>query len=1037
MNTAAELDAANALRRLGRHKAAAEICQRILKRHPNHFGALLVLGAIADDLGDARSALGFLARVVDRKSGMPGAAVLLGDVLVTLGSAEGAVAWYRTALALDCDVMRAGQAIAGLLTTPSGIDETCRLAEDQLARDRPHLAAEMARIGRTHASGHPGLALVEGLGLLALGAEHLPHARTCLRAALAAAPDDARILAALGKAFDEHPLWLARAAASAPSVATHAALAEALCRQSRPAEARRAVDRALAIDAEHGAAQRALIKVHLALGELETCIGLARRRLGAGHDADITRLLAEALVRRGLATSALALAQAAEKAGNRADAIAAAEGIVAAAPDLIDAWRLLRTPLADREILLRSPSDAKAMAGAADGMDDSAGRRWLARAIAIDAAPAAHLALAQSLARSGDRPGAWRLLDPLAARFHLLERGEAISLARLLIDTGRAREALPVLELLGGSSLDDDAPLLEMVRAHAALENAPALIQLGIFASRRPRLDVSLAAFTAGRRLQPDRADLAYLLAQTHHQAEDRDPAIDAFADAAELAGEQNADLMTKAAQFLVDIGAVDLGLSYLSRAMALDFENAAHHTYSYFFNFLNLCDWPARAAYIQRLTALGESRIAADDPTFQLNPSLWVFLGAERDLLYRSANHFARHSFPPSPPRPPATGGGDPDRPIRIGYLSAFLYRYHIGHSLIGILRAHDRREVNVHLYSFAVDDELQRELKHLASGFRAVDDKPPDTIARMIAADGIDILVDLDGYVNGSGSLRPLEVASHRAAPIQMLYHNYVGPTGTDFVDYVVADRELFEAHDDQGYRERLIRLPPCYYPTPALDKAGDGGSRRSWGLPEDGVVFCNFGHFYKVEPGCFDVWMRILRRVPGSVIWMNHWNSQTAVENLRREAEARGIDPARLVFSAPVDKPVHIGRIGLADLFLDTLIYASGVTSLDVLWGGVPVLTVRGNNFARRVGASLNAGIGLEDLTCVDAASYEELAVALATDPARLQAVKARLKVNLTTEPLFDPARLARNLERAYRVAFQRHQQGLPPESFELAP
>lgn len=1037
MDTAAELDNARALRRLGRQRAAADICQRILDRQPNRPDALLVLGEIAIDLGDLKTALGFLTRIVDRDPAYPSAAVHLADVLARLGAIDGAIAWYRAALEVDADgdTARAAPALARLLAGRGEIESVLALSGEQRER-APSVALEVARAGRAAAPDHPGLALAEGRALVATG--DLASAQPPLRLAIAADPNDAGALASLGRALGSDVAWLARALALHSDTEAQADLGEALTRAGRFAEAERYFDGVLAIDRGHLPSQRGLARLKLAAGDTDAAIGLARRRLAQDpDDSEAAKILGEALTRRGLVPSAMTFAQSAAKAGRDDVARAVALGVVAAAPERLDAWRLIATARAFRVAVAHDPTDAAAMTGLALTENDEHALARLERALHLDGKTSTVLALGRMLVRTGAREAAKALLRPLQTTIAGESPMHVAEYASLLADVGETEPAVRLLELLTAADPGNEGAARQLIRALSLAGDAAALTRLGQSHLEKQHPILAAAAFAAARRLKPDNAQIAFLHGRALWDDERKGPAIDAFVDAADMAGDDNLDLLTRAGEALVSLQAADLGLRYLRRTVERDFDNPARHSYSYFFNFLNQCDWPARTDYIRRLTDLAERKIAADDPGFRMNPSLWVFLGAESDLLYRSANHFARHSFPASPPRQRVGPGTDPDRPIRLGYMSAFLHGHHIGFSLSGIVRAHDRNAVQVHLYGQGKDDAIQADLKRHAHAFRTIDGKTPAAIAQMIAADGIDVLVDLDGYVNGASGLLTLEVASHRVAPVQMLYHNYVGPTGTDFVDYVVADRELLDARDDAGYRERLIRLPPCYYPAAPLPKADIQTERKAWGLPEKGAVFCNFGHFYKIEPTCFDVWMRILRRVPGSVLWMNHWDTPAAVANLRREAEARGVAPDRLVFSALAEKPMHLARLALADLFLDTLVYASGVTSLDVLWGGVPVLTVRGSTFARRVGASLNAGLGLDDLTSDSAEAYEELAVALAITPDRLASVKARLKANLVTHPLFDRTRLARNLERAYREAFRRVAAGLPPESFELAP
>ncbi len=1036
MDTAAELENARALRRFGRHKAAAEICRKVLDRQPNHADALLVLGTVAADLRDSRSAVGFLTRAVDQDPKHPGAALLLAEVLSTLGIVDGAVAWYRVALEVKADAPSAAPALARLLASGGRIEEIVALARRQLDQGRPAVAVEAALIGRAAAPNDAEAALVAGEAMIAAGDG--AGAAGSLRAAAATRARDARLLAMLSRSLGGEPAWLRRALSIAESGEVRAELGAALSGRGDQAGAQRCFEIALAADRDDRMALNGLARLRLLQGEPDGAIGLARRRLASDpEDAEAAWILGAALARRELAGSAMTFAQSAAKAGRLPVMRAVAAGVISVDPERMDAWRMLGSPRAFRVILGREPADAGAMVGiAAEGADDNA-LAWLERAIRLDTSAATVLPLARVLVRSRGTEPARALLRQLLTTLDPRRGPVPPDLPALLTEIGETEPAIRLLDVM--TSADPENPDLadSQIRALSRHGDAASLVRLSRSHGEKRRTPFAAAALGAARKLKPDSAELALLHGHALAENGERAAAVDAYADAADMIGDANLDLLTQAGQALVGLQATSLGLRYLRLAVEKDFANPGRHTYSFFFSFLNQCDWPARKDYVERLTALAEAKIAADDPDFRINPSLWVFLAAERDLLYRSADHFARHTFSTAPPPAVPATGADPERRIRLGYISAYLYSHNIGYSLAGILQAHDRAQVEVYLYGYTRDDPIQATLKREAHLFRPIDGKDPAAIARLIAADGIDVLVDLDGYVNSASGLMTMEVASRRPAPVQMLYHTYVGPTGTGFVDYVIADRELLDAYDDAGYRERLIRLPPCYYPAAPLPKAKIPTDRQSWGLPATGTVFCNFGHFYKVEPTVFDVWMRILRRVPGSVLWMNHWDNPEAMGNLRREAEARGIDPARLVFAAVATKAMHLNRIALADLFLDTLVYASGVTSLDVLWGGVPVLTVRGSTFARRVGASLNAGLGMQDMTCPDAATYEELAVALGTDRPRLASIRARLAANLQTHPLFDQARLARNLERAYRAAFRRYVAGKPPESFELSP
>ena len=238
-------------------------------------------------------------------------------------------------------------------------------------------------------------------------------------------------------------------------------------------------------------------------------------------------------------------------------------------------------------------------------------------------------------------------------------------------------------------------------------------------------------------------------------------------------------------------------------------------------------------------------------------------------------------------------------------------------------------------------------------------------------------------------------------------------------------------------RSYSERIVYLPDCYQANdgarPIADKAP---SRAEAGLPQQGFVFCSFNNNYKLMPATFDIWMRILRAVDGSVLWLLEGNAAVA-RNLRREAEARGVAAERLVFAPRIPPERYLARYRTADLFLDSLPYNAHTTGSDALRMGVPIVTCPGTSFAGRVAASLLEGVGLAELIAESLADYEALAIRLAREPQTLAAIRAKLARNLPSSPLFDTARYARHLEAAFETMVRRHGQGLPPESFAVAP
>jgi predicted O-linked N-acetylglucosamine transferase (SPINDLY family) len=274
---------------------------------------------------------------------------------------------------------------------------------------------------------------------------------------------------------------------------------------------------------------------------------------------------------------------------------------------------------------------------------------------------------------------------------------------------------------------------------------------------------------------------------------------------------------------------------------------------------------------------------------------------------------------------------------------------------------------------------------------------------------------------------------VLARRAAPVQVSYLGFPGTLGLPEADYLLADRFIIPERDEDCYTEQVVCLPDCYQPNDARRAVAEHTpGRAEAGLPETGFVFCSFNNSYKLSPSIFGLWMRLLARVEGSVLWLLG-SSEAVARNLRREAAAQGVAPERLVFAPRLPLPEHLARHRLADLFLDTLPYNAHTTTSDALWMGLPVLTCPGGSFASRVAGSLVRAVGLPELVVDDLGQYEALALALAQDPARLAALKARLAAEGRRSPLFDTDRFRRHLERAYATMWARAERGEAPKGF----
>jgi predicted O-linked N-acetylglucosamine transferase (SPINDLY family) len=374
-----------------------------------------------------------------------------------------------------------------------------------------------------------------------------------------------------------------------------------------------------------------------------------------------------------------------------------------------------------------------------------------------------------------------------------------------------------------------------------------------------------------------------------------------------------------------------------------------------------HLCDWSQRAddeAAIRALLAKG-------------NASIWPFGLLSLDapdsaLLQRQAGRqTAEQQFSKLLAQPPMVAPAA--RPVRdrlrIGYLSADFHDHATMHLLGGVLAAHDRARFAIHLYSYgpAAQDSGRQQAMAAAEVFRDFAALTDITAAEQIVADEIDILVDLKGYTQDSR----LGITALRPAPLIVSWLGYPGTLGHErLADVIIGDAIVTPPDHADRYSETIVRMPHCYQPNDRTRRIGDRPTRAEAGLPEDAVVFCSFNQSFKITPAVFDLWCRVLAGVSGSVLWLLTPPAAT-IANLQREATARGIEPARLIFAERRAPTEHLARLQLADLALDTAPYGSHTTGSDALWAGVPLLTMLGETFASRVAASLLHAVGLPEL------------------------------------------------------------------------
>lgn len=433
------------------------------------------------------------------------------------------------------------------------------------------------------------------------------------------------------------------------------------------------------------------------------------------------------------------------------------------------------------------------------------------------------------------------------------------------------------------------------------------------------------------------------------------------------------------------------------------------------------LCDWDTVEALLPRLA------LAAANGSALVSPIPMLFSFDDPALLQGAAAHFLRAQVttPPAPRPPLARPGGK----IRIAYLSSDFQAHATTWLLADLIARHDRSRFEVIGVSWGADNggPWRARLVQAFDGFLDVAHLPDAEVAALLRQMPVDIAIDLKGLTQGA---RP-GIFNQRAAPLQVNWLGFPGGMPSPVHDYILADAIVLPHAQQSFYDECIVNLPDCYQPNdPTRPLAVT--TRAEAGLPPHALVFACFNHYRKITRPVFACWMRLLAAVPDSVLWLLR---DAASETLRQRAAAHGIDPARLIFAPWTSLEANLARLGNADIALDTLPCGAHTTASDALWMGVPLVTCLGKSFAGRVAASLLTAMGTPELITTTMQEYETLARALAQDPARLAALKAKLAANRHTAPLFDAPRFCRHLERAYEVMIAQAQSGAAPKPFTV--
>jgi len=431
-------------------------------------------------------------------------------------------------------------------------------------------------------------------------------------------------------------------------------------------------------------------------------------------------------------------------------------------------------------------------------------------------------------------------------------------------------------------------------------------------------------------------------------------------------------------------------------------------------------CEWPViapsefipKAAMYENISPLSNA-VMLDDPVFQ---------------LARAASYAKSSISMPTLPAPDhAPRRGPRPQKLKIGYVSSDLREHAVGFGLSEVMEVHNRDRFEIHAYYCGIDreDPTRARIRSAVDNWVSINGMSDDAAAARIMADGIDILIDVNGYTRDARTA----VFARRPAPVQVNWYGFPGTMGTPYHHYIIADPYVVPEGSEHLFSEKVLRVP-CYQPNDRKRKiAAETPSRASENLPDEGFVFCCLNGSQKITEPLFNAWMQILAAVPGSVLWLLD-SISTTNERLRQLATARGIDPDRLRFAPKRPNPQHLARYRLAGLFLDTFPYGAHTTASDAMWMGVPILTMSGQTFASRVCAGLTTAAGLPDMVVPDIEAYVTKAIEIGNNPSIALALSARLEQERNTCVLFDTDRLVSGLESLYDQMWSEFEVGALP-------
>lgn len=579
--------------------------------------------------------------------------------------------------------------------------------------------------------------------------------------------------------------------------------------------------------------------------------------------------------------------------------------------------------------------------------------------------------------------------------------------------------------------------LLRLKKFEKALGDYDAAIQLkpdfdvafsnrGIALKELDRKDEALASFEKAVLINPDYSEAYNNLGNMLKELDRQDEAIACYNQALSI----NKDF----AEPYNNLGCAFNDLAYYEEAL-LNFKHYIElkpinelNLDIYISTKMHLCDWENLSTDLNTLKKLSQED---QNQETKFDPFTLLFLIDDPQIHKLHASNFLKNKFN-SRKKLPSSEKYPKHSKIRIGYFSGDFRAHAVSFLTAELYELHSRDQFEIFAFSIGphTNDDLRKRLESGFDQFIDVQDKSDLEIAMLAREMQIDICVDLSGYTRHCRT----GIFAARAAPIQLSYIGYLGTMGTDYHDYLIADRTIIPTDYQKHYSEKIIYLPSYQVNDTKRQVSEKLFTRAELGLPDNGFVFCCFNNTYKITPNTFDSWMRILLAVEDSILFLLDSNEK-ATKNLKKEAKKRGVNSNRLVFAKHLPLPEYLARYRVANLFLDTFPYNAGTTGSDALRMGLPLLTLIGESFASRMAASLLNAVGLPELITTNQRAYESLAIELATNQQNLEFIRNKLANNLPTCLLYNTKLFTQHIESAYQAIYQRYQKDLAPDHIYL--